>query len=634
MPYDAVENHPECPTDEPWGVEKTDGELMGCHASEDEANSQIAALNIAESEEERERPRGMMRELRELWGQFIARAAEVFGLTERGIKDVSEWDGAASRWPDTAAYCSACLIDVNSAAGREEKAQSHCMLPVREPGDGSDTFVRQAIHAAAGGRGISRVQKPDDVPDGAWESARKGAANTIISAYNEMDEVAPDSVYEIAGKEPPERAVSMPQIWEQLMAADSPTGEMGWPMDIFTDGEQLYAVMNSDGRLYRVSLSINGDMVQPGEWEPITVQHVPAAESRCIVRQQADGKWRWLNISATAILNRVGEIDSTTLFDNMIRRFNERQGRVPRRFFHLKADIFDLGDVDFLARDGVVLVSSGLFNETPLAQAVVRAAKDDPGGWGDSISYLPLVEPEMAEVAPNVRIPIYLDGELREISSLPESKAAGLFTTSAVQEVNRMASKAIIEALNGLDLDDETRQGLLAQVDATNRAVETEGLIHRDNEDAPAPPPTPAGAEPDTPDTAAPVIEVDESVIRAAAEAVVSSPTMTDLVALVAQLEERLTKLEKQAEDGARAITEVESRTAQLLVSLRARVKDLEKDEDDKRREYQADMPRRQAVRATYRPRQNRAPGNDGDQEPVSTLADTAASTLASMPSY
>lgn len=52
MPYDVVQNHDECPRDSPWAVVKSeDGELMGCHATEEEAQEQQAALYAAEQDD-------------------------------------------------------------------------------------------------------------------------------------------------------------------------------------------------------------------------------------------------------------------------------------------------------------------------------------------------------------------------------------------------------------------------------------------------------------------------------------------------------------------------------------------------------------------------------------------------------
>lgn len=67
MPWSKVRGDSRCPTSRPWAVVKDgDNELEGCHATEEDANDQLAALNAAEADEE----------LAEL-------AQEVVGLTTR-----------------------------------------------------------------------------------------------------------------------------------------------------------------------------------------------------------------------------------------------------------------------------------------------------------------------------------------------------------------------------------------------------------------------------------------------------------------------------------------------------------------------------------------------------------------------
>jgi 2'-5' RNA ligase len=45
VPYSTVQDHPDCGADTPWAVVQNDtNELMGCHATEDDANKQLAAL--------------------------------------------------------------------------------------------------------------------------------------------------------------------------------------------------------------------------------------------------------------------------------------------------------------------------------------------------------------------------------------------------------------------------------------------------------------------------------------------------------------------------------------------------------------------------------------------------------------
>jgi hypothetical protein len=149
--------------------------------------------------------------------------------TTKAIKEVDSWDGSASRWDTAEAYCSACLIDVNAAAGQDGKIKANCSLPIREPGDGSDTYVRQAVYAAAGGRGIGRVEKPTDLDQDAWDAAVKAAANEIIKAYREMDEYAPDAVYELAGKEVPEAAKLEDEAEDQEAEAEDEQPEEPQP---------------------------------------------------------------------------------------------------------------------------------------------------------------------------------------------------------------------------------------------------------------------------------------------------------------------------------------------------------------------------------------------------------------------
>jgi HK97 family phage prohead protease len=53
MPWEIVADDPACPMSRPYGVHKVDdGELEGCHASRQDAEDQVAALNIAESEDD------------------------------------------------------------------------------------------------------------------------------------------------------------------------------------------------------------------------------------------------------------------------------------------------------------------------------------------------------------------------------------------------------------------------------------------------------------------------------------------------------------------------------------------------------------------------------------------------------
>jgi 2'-5' RNA ligase len=52
VPWSKVQNHAECPDGKPWAVVKDEGgEVEGCHASEEAANDQLAALNASERDD-------------------------------------------------------------------------------------------------------------------------------------------------------------------------------------------------------------------------------------------------------------------------------------------------------------------------------------------------------------------------------------------------------------------------------------------------------------------------------------------------------------------------------------------------------------------------------------------------------
>lgn len=56
MPYHVDQNNPGCPPDKPFSVVKdSDGKVMGCHATKEQANSQLAALYANEPDSNKEK---------------------------------------------------------------------------------------------------------------------------------------------------------------------------------------------------------------------------------------------------------------------------------------------------------------------------------------------------------------------------------------------------------------------------------------------------------------------------------------------------------------------------------------------------------------------------------------------------
>jgi len=117
MPWHIVENSRSCPATQPFAVVKDDdGSVEGCHETRQGAEDQMAALYASEENE-----RGGLME-------FIQNFVDgIVKLVRRELDVFRAWDGSASNYTDTNAYCRACLIDVNSATDRDEKAQSHSL---------------------------------------------------------------------------------------------------------------------------------------------------------------------------------------------------------------------------------------------------------------------------------------------------------------------------------------------------------------------------------------------------------------------------------------------------------------------------------------------------------------------------
>ena len=96
MPWEIVQEDPACPASRPFGVHKTDdGELEGCHATYADADDQMSALYMAESEDEQrqedsyEPPQGV-RDAAQRALEWIAEGLAGDGFTDVGRRRASQ----------------------------------------------------------------------------------------------------------------------------------------------------------------------------------------------------------------------------------------------------------------------------------------------------------------------------------------------------------------------------------------------------------------------------------------------------------------------------------------------------------------------------------------------------------------
>lgn len=361
-------------------------------------------------------------------------------LKKKRVKDVATWRGDAADYSTPQSYANASLINFNNLVGRKkpEWTKDLIALPIREEGDSSDTFVKQAVQAAC--EGIIRIRKPEGISQEDFDRTIKTAANELIRAYELWDSLAPDSIYLLAGKSPSkERSIGMQDVFSRVgdavFLADMAEDTFTYMIDIYYDDieNRFFALGLREGRLYKMNIIANSDEVLLGEFEevPLTESLTTArGKNELTVFRDAQGRKRFLAIANVATLNRVNEIDSTRLFDSFI-TYTEITKRFPiLNIYHLGEES-RIGKADFLARDGFVYIASGYFDNNKFGDAVYDTLEREGGKWGNSIEFLSL-ESSIENVSINgvsFQTRVHNVGINTGISILLEQDAASILTT-------------------------------------------------------------------------------------------------------------------------------------------------------------------------------------------------------------
>lgn len=428
--------------------------------------------------------------------------------------------------------------------------------------------------------------------------------------------------------EPTERALMFDQVAQQLM--EWTYAEPGRPyfMTFYLEQGALYGLFNDAGQLSRAAIDVDSDgqTLTIGNMEPVIHEFTPIARSAFYTVRQADGRTRFFMVAGTAIINRVGEIDSTKLYDDMIQRAEET-GYYPKLdFYHLGEidPLFEFGQFDYLAREGVVYVGSGLFDEGhPLTSATERALKRNGEKWGASIEYYRPQNRgiEYVDLGNGLEIAAYTEGLNTRISLLPEVAAAAWFTSMFMEKRNMDERK--LKALRELFEGDEAGfNAFVAKLTNVNKEVRDQGLVFRTADQ-------PAGEQPqneqqeatDAPAQEDTVIELDDAAIAEivkVARTQFESEVLTTVTGNLNTITANLAKL-------------TEGQTALLAAfnGMQERIAVLEQDDETKQRTWLNDLPAKAQgqMRVTYRPRVERAETG----QPL-TSADQAAAVLNGLP--
>ena len=280
---------------------------------------------------------------------------------------------------------------------------------------------------------------------------------------------------------------------------------------------------------------------------------MPTVTRTLTVTRAADGTPRWLMIAASAVINKVGAIDSTVLFDNFIRRANATRQYPVLDFFH-EGDHVRFGVADWLCRDGVLYLASGTFDDTDLGRAAADGIESQAGYWGASIAYR-ITTPPLLLVSEG-EIPVYTDGINNFISIVPKRLAANLFTaTSVTKEVTRMTKNEFEELVKLVGA--ERAAQFSGEVDDTNRTITEAGMVTR--ADKPAAPDVETRVEERPPEPPPP-------------DAPSSEPTLTEIVSAIKALDERLTALEQGGAGAVEESARIQQRATDALNDIITRI--------------------------------------------------------------
>lgn len=206
------------------------------------------------------------------------------------------------------------------------------------------------------------------------------------------------------------------------------------------------------------------------------------------VFKQADGRDRWLIISSSAFRDRDREIVSTKALEADVARADADRNYGPLRWWHVKG--LDIGDCDFNAMHGRLLVESGTFRDPAFAEMVTQHA----GELAVSIGFL------HAETEPDSN-GVFHHIWRKERSLLPRGKESNLLTFVSVVSKESAMTNEKVDTLKALVGDPAVVDGLIAGASEVEKSAEAAGLAFKETGDAAASVPTGEAAKSKTPDS-------------------------------------------------------------------------------------------------------------------------------------
>jgi len=290
------------------------------------------------------------------------------------------------------------------------------------------------------------------------------------------------------------------QVWNQVDALDMFTNDWNYLVDLYVDNDAMFALVSRGPHLYKGDVTMTDNVAQLGPLTMVMEEFSPVATTSTEIMRDSDGRCRFLSVSATSCLNRSSAIDSQNLFASLQRNFESGEYPLPYRTMYHEGIQLRTGTVDFVWADGPVLITSGYYEDSELADLEIAALQERSDHYGESIGYMNLAPPEYIEVNGEM-IPVYNEGYLVELSTVPSGSAANLYTMptimrEATQENDMYEMKPQTEAMirqmiadTGTAVSDEALNSALSGISDVFRQI-TEGeengnlVVRSDDSDA------------------------------------------------------------------------------------------------------------------------------------------------------
>ena len=194
-----------------------------------------------------------------------------------------------------------------------------------------------------------------------------------------------------------------------------------------------------------------------------------------MIYKEASGRYRWITISSNSYQDRDGEIISQKSLEDDVARADADKSYGPLRWWHMgnpdtsskaAGSGVDIGDCDFRALHGRMLVESGTFRNETIAAALKERSADLSVSVG---FFHPLTEPDTDGVYHNIYV--------FERSLLPRGKESNRLTALTVKgEQQDMATlKEKWDEFIGL-VGADAAQSAMASADQSDKEAQAAGL--------------------------------------------------------------------------------------------------------------------------------------------------------------